>query len=109
MRHVGHGVGHLQYDEHQHEVEPDTSMALDDVSDSDKNDTEDSDPDELEIVHNRNDKLAIELDEEMEEYSGGIVDDDDDDDESVASDITVSDSDSDADGTGSDLDGYASY
>ena len=103
MRHFSHGVGHLQY-EWQHEPDHNTSMGLtlDDISDSsDDLDTGDSDPDELDIHHNFNDRAAVNLDEEEEEEEEEEIVDDEGD----ASDIIVSDSDAD----GSDSDSYVSY
>lgn len=103
MRHFGHGVGHLKY-ERQHEIETNhgTNMALDDSESSDDLDAEDSDPGEPDIGRNCDDEVAVDSDEEEEEYDGEIVDDEEGDwPDSIISELDGSD--------GSDSDGYASY
>ena len=105
MRHFGHGVGHLQYGQ-QHEVEPNTMMTLEDLSDSsDKNDTEDMVSDDTEIVGHDSDDFAVKSEEES--CNGEIVNDDEgewsgdaDDDSDIISDSGGSDTSSDS---------YASY
>jgi hypothetical protein len=104
MRHFGHGVGHLQC-ERQQENDPnsDNDMALedsDDVLDSaDGLDTGDSDPGDLEICHDSDEK---ESHGSVERSDGEGVDWGP---EGDASDISDG-----SDGThGSDCDGYTSY
>jgi len=94
IRHLGHGVGHLKY-EQQHD---DTSLALDNFSDADSSDNIDSEDIGL-----------------SEEEKGNImhrihVDNDSDNQDSVSdtADIT-SDSKQDSELGGSDSDGYASF
>ena len=112
IRHFGHGVGHLQY-EQLHKIESDhdhdTSMgrtlendsdSLDDLDIRDILNTRDSDPD---------DRFAANLDKQ-EEYDSEIVDNDKGD---TSDSVIVNNSDPDVDGS-SDCDssdglGYASY
>ena len=114
MRHLSHGVGHLQY-EWQHEKDPkhDTSMGRTleedlDLSDDVWVDAGDSDSDELEIAQ-CNDDVEVAADSDEEEESNEIVDDE----EGNASDIIISNLDSDLDldmnSSPGDCDGYASY
>jgi hypothetical protein len=103
MRHFGHGIGHLQYDQ-QHEFKPD--RALEDVADSESSDSDDPDSVTGELDADEphcNDQDVVGSDEE-EEYDRMIIDE-----EGGASDVISSDSDSDMEGSSGDSEGYASY